>query len=330
MSSARLRYLEYGKSIIAAEAEALSALHKNLGESFEHAVDTILSLHPQGRVIVSGMGKAGIIGKKISATLASIGVPSFSLHPSEAIHGDLGRFTKADLALVLSNSGETPEILGMIPHLKRIPCPIIAITRSSDTALGRNSDIVLELGKISEAGPHGLAPTTSAISMLALGDAMAMTLSHAKGISKEDFAAFHPGGDLGRSLMIIRDVMRKGEMICVASEELLTKEVLHRITITPGRPGAAALVNKDGKLTGIFTDGDLRRCLEHSSGFLEKPIKTVMGTSPKTIQESEFVISALEQLSHFKIDQILVVDSSSRPVGLVDIQDLVQLRLVSA
>lgn len=313
--------LEYGQTVIQEFIAALSKL--KLSQDFEFSVKTILGMNPQGRVVVTGMGKAGIIGTKLSATLASVGVPSFFLHPAEAIHGDLGRFTKVDLALILSNSGETPEVLSLIPHLKRIPCPIISITKDKNSTLGQHSDLVLELGDSKEAGPLALAPTTSTILMLAIGDALAMTLAYKKGISPQAFASFHPGGDLGRSLKKVKEIMRKGEYLCICHENDLSKDVLHAITITAGRPGAAIIVNENGKLSGIFTDGDLRRCLDLEPEFLKFPIKNFMGKNPKAITEEMFAQDALLVLVEHKIDQVIVIDTEMNPVGLVDIQDLV-------
>ena len=313
--------IEYGQKIIREFSSSLEAL--NLSSDFEFAVKTILSMNPQGRVVVTGMGKAGIIGTKISATLASVGVPSFFLHPAEAIHGDLGRFTKVDLALILSNSGETPEVLSLIPHLKRIPCPIISVTKDKDSTLGQHSDLVLAIGESKEAGPLALAPTTSTILMLAIGDALAMTLAYKKGISPQAFASYHPGGDLGRSLKKVKDIMRKNENLCICKETETAKEVLHAITITPGRPGAAVIVNENEKVSGIFTDGDLRRCLNSEPEFLKFPIKNFMGKNPKTVSDEMFAQDALSVLAEYKIDQVIVIDSDHKPIGLVDIQDLV-------
>lgn len=313
--------LEYGQDIINDFVSSLSELR--LSSDFEFAIKTILSMNPQGRVVVTGMGKAGIIGSKISATLASVGVPSFFLHPAEAIHGDLGRFTKVDLALILSNSGETPEVLALIPHLKRIPCSIISMTKTKDSTLGQHSDLVLALGDSKEAGPLALAPTTSTLLMLAVGDALAMTLAYKKGISPQVFASYHPGGDLGRALKKVKDIMRKGDAVCICKDSQVSKEVLHAITITPGRPGAAIIVDDSGKLAGIFTDGDLRRCLDSEPDFLKFPIKNYMGKNPKTVSEDMFAQDALFVLTEHKIDQVIVTDADGKPIGMVDIQDLV-------
>ncbi|NDC38666.1 MAG: KpsF/GutQ family sugar-phosphate isomerase [Proteobacteria bacterium] len=325
-SEAASRTLATARQILALEASAISAISDRLDDDFHAAVCLIRELSPGGRLVLSGMGKAGFIAQKISATFASIGTPSFFLHPAEAIHGDLGRFTKNDVVMILSNSGETPEIARIIPHIKRFGCPIIALTGAPQSTLGSYSDITLSIGALSEAGPHGLAPTTSTTAMLALGDALAMTVYEHHGFSREQFATYHPGGSIGRSLLKVREIMRAGDELCVVPQGLKVKEVLHRISQTKGRPGAAAIVADDGTLVGIFTDGDLRRGLERGGAFLDAPISDFMGREPKVIDGERFVTEALALLSHFKIDQVLVVDSLKKPLGLIDIQDLVEFR----
>ena len=326
-SSSPLSIREYGRKVLNDEAAAIAAVARMLDESFDHAVKLILGLSQQAHVIVSGMGKGGIVGMKISATLASIGVPSFFLHPAEAVHGDLGRFTKSDLALILSNSGETPEVVRMLPSLKRIGCPIVSMTGNPESTLGKHSDIVLSIGRLEEAGPHGLAPTTSTTAMLALGDALAITVVSEQECSPEQFAFFHPGGELGRSLMLVSEVMRSGNELCIVPEGMIAKEVLHQITLTKGRPGAASVVDSKGKLVGIFTDGDLRRCLEREPAFLDAPIEKVMGRNPKSISAERLASEAMRVMSEYKIDQLVVIDGCSTPVGMIDIQDLIGIKL---
>lgn len=321
--SPSLSILEYARSVLKAEAQAIVDLE--IGEQFEKAVEIILGISPANRLIVSGMGKASFIAMKISATFASTGIPSFFLHPAEAAHGDLGRYTKGDVALFVSNSGETAEMLFVIPHIKRIGCPIIAITGNPASTLASHSDIVLSIGKVVEAGPHGLAPTTSTTAMLALADALSMTVFSRQDYSKERFALYHPGGSLGASLLPVSEVMRRDDQNCVVPENLTAREVLHSITSTKGRPGAASIVDGSGVLVGVFTDGNLRRCLEKGSDFLDKPISEVMTRNPKTISGDKLAPEALLLLSQFKIDQIIVVDSAGHPIGMVDIQDLVDI-----
>lgn len=312
----------YGRSVIKDEIAALNQVADLLDDSFGNAIETILSLPAGSRIVVSGMGKAGFVAQKISATLSSIGFPSFYLHPAEAVHGDLGRFSSNDLALLLSNSGETTEVVRLLPTLKERGSHIISITSSRGSTLGKHSDIVIEMGHFPEAGPLGLAPTTSTTVMLALGDALSMTLVKRRGFTKEEFAAFHPGGNLGRSLMLVSDIMRTGDSCCVVHESVETKKALHLITETKGRPGAASIVDDAGVLVGVFTDGNLRRCLEHDTEFLNKPIGTLCSRSPITITPDKLAQEAARIIQEKKIDQLMVVDERNVPVGLIDIQDL--------
>ena len=314
--------IEFGRSIIKEQIAALGQVADLLDKSFAHAVETILELPAGSRIVVSGMGKAGFVAQKISATLSSIGFPSFFLHPAEAVHGDLGRFGANDLALLLSNSGETSELIRLLPTLKQRGSHIISITSTSTSTLGKHSDVVVEMGRFIEAGPLGLAPTTSTTVMMAIGDALAMTLVHRRGFTKEDFAAFHPGGDLGRSLMLVSDIMRTSDSCCVIHESVETKKALHLITETTGRPGAASIVNDAGEMVGVFTDGNLRRCLEHDVEFLNKPIGTLCSRTPITITPDKLAQEAARIIQERKIDQLMVVDSQNIPVGLIDIQDL--------
>lgn len=318
--------ISYGRLIIESEGKALLELAESLGESFDQTVRLILEMPQGSHVVVSGMGKAGIIGMKISATLASTGISSFFLHPAEAVHGDLGRFCRNDVALVLSNSGETKEIIDIIPHVKRLLCPVVAITGNLDSTLAKYSDIVLKIPKDKEAGPFGYAPTTSTVMMLSLGDALCMALTKERKLSKEDFSLYHPGGDIGRSLLTCAEVMRVGDEHCIVEENLSASEVIHRITRTKNRPGAASIVDSSGVLKGVFTDGDLRRCLETNSAFLDAPISEVMGKNPKTITQDKLAQEALASLTKYRIDQIIVVDSSNHPIGMIDIQDISEIR----
>ena len=319
--------LAYGKEILRLEADAVSQLSELVDQQFEEAVKKLLALNSDGRVVVSGMGKAGFIAQKISATLASVGIPSFFLHPAEAIHGDLGRYTDKDLTIILSNSGETPEVLRMLSQVKRLGCAIIAITGNVDSQLAKHSDVVLNIGKLDEVGPLGLAPTTSTTAMLALGDALAMTVLKCQNFSREKYAFFHPGGSLGRSLMLVNEVMRSGEEHCVVPEDMKTSEVVHKYTATPGRPGCATIVDSNGKLSGVFTDGNLRRCIDEGADFLEKPISEVMTRNPKSVKPEQLVQEAIHVLSEYKIDQVIVADDNQMPVGIIDIQDVIEFRV---
>lgn len=317
--------VEDGRTILRAEADAIRKLSDSLDESFRSAVQLILDMPREGRVIVSGMGKAGFIGMKLSATLASTGLPSFFLHPAEAVHGDLGRYTKCDVALILSNSGETYEVLRVLPHVKRMGCSTIAITSSVDSSLGRHSDVTLEIGKITEAGPLGVAPTTSTTLMLALGDALAMAVLKNRGLTHEEFAALHPAGNIGRLLMLVSDIMRRGEENCIAPHTRSVREVVHLITTTKGRPGAAAIVDDHGVLVGVFTDGNLRRCLDDRLDFLDQPVERYMSKTPKSVRPDQLVQEALRVMTEHRIDQVIVVDATGHPVGMIDIQDVSRL-----
>lgn len=317
---------DYAREVLELEAQALLNIAPLLNEQFDNAVDRILNLSPAGRVVVSGMGKAGFIGMKLSATFASTGVPSFFLHPAEAVHGDLGRYSKSDIAVILSNSGETEEIVRTLGAIRRTGCPIIALTGNITSTLAKHSDMVLSIGKTTEAGPLGLAPTTSTTALLGLGDALAMAVLHKQNFSKEKFALYHPAGSLGRSLMPVTQIMRSEDSICIVSDTLLTVEVLHKITKTTGRPGAAAVVDSTGTLSGFFTDGDLRRYLERGTEFLKLPISAVMSKNPKSIHQSKLAEEALGILSEYKLDQLVVVNDKKQPVGMIDIQDVVYVR----
>lgn len=319
------RRLEHAAEVIRTESAAIAGLEARLGASFGDAVDRVLAC--TGAVVVTGMGKAGLVGAKISATLASTGTPSISLHPGEALHGDLGRVRQQDLLLALSNSGETAEIKALLPATKRIGAPIAAITESAASSLGRHADVVLELGPVSEACPLGLAPTASTSAMLALGDALAMVVSRERGFSREDYARYHPAGSLGRKLMRVREVMRTGDELPLVPAGSTLSEVLRVISRTPGRPGAALITAPDGHLAGVFTDGDLRRWLAESPGDpTASRIDDHMGTQPKWIGPDRLVDEAMAVLKEHRIDQLAVLDDDGRPMGLLDVQDVLDLR----
>jgi arabinose-5-phosphate isomerase len=314
------------RAVLNAESAALKIVAEELNQSFCLAVQEICNLSPAGKIILSGMGKAGFIAMKISATLASIGLPSFYLHPAEAIHGDLGRFTKNDIALVLSNSGETPEILRLIPHLKKVGCPVLCITALETSSLSRYSDIAICFGKHEEAAPLGVAPTVSTTIMLALGDALAMAVAEKLKITKEHFAKYHPGGELGKSLTIVKDIMRSGSKHCIVNKEILVREVIQSKIAASGRPGAVTVVDNTGALVGIFTDGDLGRCLAKGTKFLEQPVADVMGKNPKCINQEKLVEEALHIMHEFEVDELIVIDQDKKPVGMIDIQDILALQ----
>lgn len=314
--------IEYGKNVLIHEAEAIKKLVSNIDNSFQNAVD--LTFRCKGRTVVTGVGKAGIIGQKISATLASTGSPSYWIHSSEARHGDLGRIVSDDVVLALSNSGET-EVKLLLPVLKKIGAKIIAITGNIESTLAKYSDVVLNIGKIEEACPLRLAPSASTTAMLALGDALALTVLKKRRLSKEDYAFYHPGGELGRNLITVEMVMRAGEANPVASENLSVKDALKIMTETKGCPGAVNIVNQQNKLIGFFTDGDLRRRLQSDIAFLDFPIKEVMTRSPKMIKRDNLALEAYRILRENKIDQLPVVDENHSPVGVIDVQDMLDI-----
>jgi arabinose-5-phosphate isomerase len=316
---------EYARGVLRAEAAAIEQLCSRIDGDFSEAVERILAC--SGRVVVTGMGKPGFIAQKISATFASTGTPSLFLHPAEALHGDLGRLVPGDLVLALSNSGETEEILRLLPALKRMGAPIIAVTGGQKSALAAASDVVLEIGPVPEACPLGLAPTTSTVALLALGDALAMTVLHRRGFSPEQFAELHPAGALGRRLLRVREVMRTGAANPTVTEDTSLRETA-AVMSTVGRPGAASVVDDSGKLVGIFTDGDLRRLVQQDDVDFTRSVSGVMGRNPRTIGPDDLAVTAAEILREGQIDQLPVVDPDGRPVGLLDVQDLLSARLL--
>ncbi len=316
--------IEFAKEVLFLEAEAIKNLISRLDHYFQKAVDLIFTC--KGRVVVTGIGKAGIIGQKISATLASTGTPSYWIHSSEARHGDLGRIVEDDIVLALSNSGET-EVVILLPFVKQLGAKVIAITGNNKSSLAMHSDVVLDIGKIEEPCPLGLAPSASSTAMLALGDALALTIFKKRNLRKEDYAFYHPGGELGRKLLTVEMVMRKNEENPVAHEDTLLKDILNIMTETAGKPGAVSIVDKNNKLVGFFTDGDLRRHLRNGASILQGKVKEVMTQSPKVIKSRCLVAEAYKILKDHKIDQLPVVDDSNVPVGIIDVQDLLEVGL---
>ncbi len=318
--------IERARDIVEREAAAVRQVAQRLDEPFLRALDMILGL--RGRVVTAGMGKAGFIAQKISATLASTGTPSIFLHPAEAIHGDLGRIEAGDLLLAFSKSGETQELLVMLPHVKAVGVPLVAITQDRNSPLGRHSDLVLELGPIDEAGPYGLAPSASTTAMLALGDALALVVQEGRRFCPDDFARFHPGGELGRRLLKVAELMRTGDRNPRIESGATVLQAIEVMTRTPGRPGATSVVARDGKLLGFFTDGDLRRLIER--GLVnprERAIDDAMTKNPRSIQPDTFALEALALLHQFHIDQFPVVDPRGCLLGLLDVQDLLNLKI---
>jgi arabinose-5-phosphate isomerase len=316
--------LRLAREVVRSEGQTLLALADRLGEEFCHATSLLASI--RGSVIVSGMGKAGLIGQKIAATFASTGTRSHFLHPSEAIHGDLGRVHAEDIVLVLSFSGETEEIVRILPALRDLKVPIVAVTGRPESALAKQAVMTLDLGAIREACPLGLAPTASTTAMLALGDALALVLSRMRGFSSDDFARFHPGGSLGRKLARVEDAMRPLAQCRIALATQTLRETLVGQSRPGRRTGAIMVVDDAGALLGIFTDSDLARLLEaNRDAAIDGPLADVMTRSPATTTLGELLSTACELLSRRKISELPVVDQAGKPVGLIDITDVVGL-----
>ncbi|MGD0139374.1 MAG: KpsF/GutQ family sugar-phosphate isomerase [Tepidisphaeraceae bacterium] len=321
--------LQFARQVIEAEASAVRAMAAAIDESFERAVRLVLEC--PGSVLTSGVGKAGHVARKLSATLASTGTPSHFLSVSDAAHGDLGSIRRGDIVLILSASGESDEILRLLSLVKKLDHPVIAMTASRTSGLGRGAQVVLAIGKIEEACPLGLAPSASTTAMMALGDALALTVMKLRRFSAEDFALFHPAGQLGRKLMRVKEAMtfRRGENLALASDHLTVAQVLREVSNIKRRSGAVVLVDAKGKLSGIFSDGDLRRLVTDNDGTaLSRPIGQVMTRSPKRIAENAMASEAMAVMRQHRIDELPVVDDQDRPVGLIDVQDLVVLRML--
>ena len=316
--------LRSARRIIREEAGALEQLAGRLDGNFVQAVDRIVNCG--GSVITLGIGKAGLVAQKIAATLCSTGTRSFFLHPSEALHGDLGRVSNGDVALVLSFSGRTDEILRLVPLLRDMQAIVIAVTGHSQNDLSRSADITLSLGDIREAGPLGLAPTTSTTAMIALGDALALVASEARDFQAEDFARYHPGGNLGRMLSRVSEVMRPIDRCRIGNENETVRQVFVQVGRPGRRTGAIVLTDNGGRLKGIFTDSDLARLFEHRrDDCLDAPIRDVMVVAPTTIQSDALFGSAVRILADRRISELPVIDSDGIPVGLIDITDVVAM-----
>ncbi len=312
------------RQILAIEADAVRRLIRRVDHRFVQAVKLLLGC--RGRIVVTGMGKAGIIAQKISATLSSTGTPSLWLHPAEALHGDMGRVTKDDVVIALSNSGETEEIVRLVPLVRRIGARLISLTGRLSSALARSSDVALEASIEEEACPLGLAPSASTTAMLAVGDALALTLSELRGFQERDFALFHPGGHLGKQLLLtVGDLMRKGKAYASVRPSALVRDAL--MAITQARAGSATVVDGRGRVLGIFTDGDLRRHLKDDAKLLERPVGDVMTARPTTIVSDRLAVEAMRILQERKIDELPVVDARGRSVGLLDVQDVLRAGL---
>ncbi len=322
MTNVPFNIFESARRVIELEADAVLGLRSVLTPSFTRAVE--LMQNCKGRVIATGMGKAGHIARKIAATLASTGTPSFYLHPAEAIHGDLGMITADDVALAFSHKGQTEEVLRMVPFLKHIGVPLITVTSNEASELARLSDVALTIEIKQEACPLGLAPTASTTAMLALGDTLALVLLEARGFRHEDFAMFHPGGTLGRRLLTkVSDLMHSGDDNPVVTLVRPLQETI--IVMTNKKLASTSVVDEDGRLVGFFSDGDLRRCMARGEFDLAAPVGRFMTTSPKFVKPDMMAVKALEILREFKIIELPVCDDEHRPIGMIHLHDITRV-----
>ncbi len=317
--------LAMAREVLEIEAKAVAELIERLDQSFTQAVEMILAC--RGRVVVSGIGKSGHVARKIASTLASTGTPAFFVHPAEASHGDLGMVSRDDVFLALSNSGETDELLAIVPLLKRQGAKLIAMTGNPGSALGKEADVHLYAGAAKEACPLNLAPTASTTAALALGDALAVALMQSRGFTRDEFAASHPGGTLGRRLLThVRDVMRTGKELPHTGDDATLMEGV--LEMSRGRMGMTAVLDGNGRLVGIFTDGDLRRALEKGTDVRTARIAKVMTREPRTIGPDKLAAEAVEIMERFKINQLLVVDAGHKLLGALNMHDLFRAKVI--
>lgn len=316
--------IEKAKRVLTIEAEAVAALRDRINGSFVKAVDLIYLC--KGKVVVTGVGKSGLIGQKIASTLASTGTPSFFMHPSEGLHGDLGMLSRGDLVIAISNSGESEEVSQILPVVKRLGLPLIAMSGNMNSTLAKSGDVVLDISVKEEACPLGLAPTASTTATLAMGDALAISVLDKRGFEKEDFAFLHPGGSLGKSLILrVSDIMHSGEAIPLVNEKTLMREALFEITSK--RFGITGVVDNRGTLTGAITDGDLRRAIEKGIDILSQKAVDLMTPNPKRIEVDALAAEALQKMEKHSITAMFVMNSD-RVAGIVHLHDLLKAGLV--
>ena len=314
--------------MFAIELAALRAVRDSLDTSFNAAVDAVVeALARRNKVVVAGIGKSGNIGRKIAATLASTGSTAVVLDPVDALHGDLGLVQEADLVIALSYSGESEELVHLLPALKRFGVRIVALTGSPKSTLGRHADVVLQCRVPREACAFNLAPTSSTTAMLVMGDALALAVMDARGFRMKDYAKRHPSGAIGRALLVtVGDIMRRGERSAVAPDTVTVKEAL--MVMTRAKSGSVSVVTRSGKLAGVFTDGDFRRLMAVDGSVLNRPLKSVMTRKPVCIRDTALAVEALRIFNERTIDDLIVVNAKREPVGLVDSQDLPKLKLM--
>lgn len=323
-----MSHLAKARIVFDIELAALRRVRAQLDESFDRAVDGIVqALRQHGKVVIVGIGKSGNVGQKIAATLTSTGSTSVVLNSVDALHGDLGIVSDGDVILALSYSGESEELLNLLPALKRFAVKIIALTGGVKSSLARHSDVVLNARVPREACPFNLAPTASTTAMLVLGDALAVAVLQARGFTQKDFARYHPAGAIGRAMLLrVGDIMRTGNRNAVAGENLPVKQAL--LVMTQAKSGSLSVVNPRGKLVGVFTDGDFRRRMAVDEMLLARPLKTVMTRNPVCIRETALAVEALKVFDERNIDDLIVLNAKRQPVGLVDSQDLPKLKIM--
>jgi len=315
------RIIESAKEVLDIEAKSILRLKDNIGEEFDKAIDILYNC--KGRVIVTGMGKSGLIGKKIAATMSSTGTPAYFLHPAESTHGDSGVITRNDVIIAISNSGETQELLNLLPLIKRFGCPMIGMTGNLNSTLARTSEVVLDISVEREADTLGKAPTASTTATLAMGDALAVCLMEKKGFTKEDFLMFHPSGKLGKGLTYkVRDLMITGEKMPLVSEDDSFQDVIK--TISDYKLGMSMILGPDKRLVGVLTDGDIRRTIIKYSDTSSLSVKDVMTVNPKRITSDSYAASALNLMEKYSITALAVVDEDNYPVGVIHVHDLLR------
>jgi arabinose-5-phosphate isomerase len=313
--------IEHAKQTLMIESQAIVKLIDRLNNSFKQAVELLYNC--KGRVVITGMGKSGIIGKKIAATLASTGTPAIFLHPAEAAHGDLGMVVSDDIIIAISNSGETKEINELMIPIKRKGATIIALTGNLSSTLAKHSDIVIDVSVEKEACPLGLVPTASTTATLAMGDAIAVALLAKRGFKEEDFALLHPGGSIGRRLWLtVGDLMHTGEQIPIVFPETCMKDAIFEITSK--KLGVTIVTDKENNLVGIITDGDLRRLVEKKRDIWDIMVKDVMTKNPKTIKKSELAIAAIAKMEHYAITSLVITDDKNKVIGIIHLHDLLK------
>lgn len=322
------RHLSEARRVFDVELAAVRAVRNALDSQFDRVVGVLVdALERRAKVVVVGIGKSGAVGRKIAATLTSTGSTSVVLDSVDALHGDVGIVTDGDVILALSYSGESDELLGLIPALKRFAVTLVAVTGGVKSTLARRSDFVLNVRVPREACPFNLAPTASTTATLVMGDALAMAVLKARGFKQSDFARFHPSGAIGRAMLLrVGDIMRRGERNAVAPQTVSVKDAL--LVMTRARSGSLSLVDGRGKLVGIFTDGDFRRCMARDEALLTRPIRSVMTRKPVSIREEALAMEALKMFDQRNIDDLIVVNAKRQPVGLVDSQDLPKLKMM--